>query len=378
MRTLRQLHDIENKRVLLRVDWNVPVQDKQVLGHNKIIASLETILYLIHHQARVIIATHLGRPEGRVEPSLRMGPLVSLLQNLLDQRGIDTAVRKMNQVVGEEVRKMVEVTKPGEILVLENIRFDAREEQNDPQFSAELASIADIYVNDAFGVIHRAHASTVSIAKLLPSYAGLLVESEVKNLERLLHHALHPFVVVSGGAKPNDKLAVIKNLASRVELFLVAGMVANTFLKADGFEVKGSSVGDNTTIAVAKKLLSSLRDQLVLPIDFIWEDNEIRDIGPRTVDLFEKYILQAKTIFWNGNLGRSEDPRFAGGTRAIAKAIAASQGTSVVGGGDTVTAVEQYGLDKHISFVSTGGGATLEFLAGKSLPGLEVLGYRSR
>jgi phosphoglycerate kinase len=269
----------------------------------------------------------------------------------------------------------VEATKPGEILVLENIRFDPREEQNKPQFSAELAKLADAYVDDAFGAIHRAHASTVGVAKLLPSYAGRLVEREVSHLEYLNTKPEHPFVVILGGAKPDDKIALIQNLLGRVDRFLVAGGIANTILKVQGTDIKESLVGDDKALAIAKKLLSDLGDKLVLPIDYIWEGQSIMDVGEKTTDIFEKQILHAKTIFWNGTLGVAEEKRFAKGTRAIAVAIASSPAKSVVGGGDTVAAIDQYKLRKHISFVSTGGGATLEFLAGKSLPGLEVLGY---
>lgn len=375
MRTLRNLHDIENKRVLLRVDFNVPIENGRVVDDNRIVESLETILYLIHNRARTIIISHLGQPEGRPDPALRLDPIVKRLRDLLTEREFETAVRKVDSIVGPEVEQAIEATKPGEILVLENVRFDPREEQNDRQFSAELAKLADAFINDAFGVCHRAHASTVGIAELLPSCAGLLVEKEIKNLEKLLYRPARPFIVILGGAKPDDKIAVMKNLAGKVDRFLVGGGPANTFLKVKGFEVKESLVGDDNSSAVAKELLTVIGKKIILPDDFVWDRRGIVDIGPHTVVTFERHIIHAKTIFWNGNLGQSEDTRFAKGTQEVAKAIAAGSAFSVVGGGDTVAAVDQYGLRQHIGFISTGGGATLEFLAGKSLPGLAALGY---
>lgn len=376
MRNLRQLHDLEGKRILLRVDFNVPIDGGKVVDDNRIVESLETILYLIHNRARIIIVSHLGRPEGKPDPALRLDPVVKRLRDLLDDRNVETAVRKAGGMVGEKVMRVVEGTKPAEILVLENIRFDPREEQNDSQFSAELAKLADAYIDDAFGVIHRAHASTVGVAKLLPSYAGLLVEKEIQNLEKLIREPSSPFVVVLGGAKPDDKIDVMKNLSSKVDRFLVAGGIGNTFLKAQGLDIQESLVGDDEAITTAKRLLSEMRSKIVVPGDFVWLGKSIMDIGPHTLTTFERHIMNARTIFWNGNIGKSEDPRFAEGTKRVAKSIAASRAFSVIGGGDTVAAIDQYGLRKHISFISTGGGATLEFLAGKSLPGLEVLGYQ--
>lgn len=377
MKTLRQLHDIEGKRVLLRVDFNVPVRGGKVTDDNRIVESLETIRYLLDHQARLVIISHLGRPEGRRNPEYSLRPSVKRLRDMLLARKVKTPVRFCPETIGRQASAAVEATKPGEAVVLENLRFDAREEQNDSEFSEELAKLGDVFVNDAFGVLHRAHASTVGVAGLLPSFAGLLVEKEVKNLENLRDRPEHPFVVILGGAKPDDKIALIQSLQENVGHFLIAGGIANTFLKAQGMDIKESLVGNDKALAVAKKLLSELAGKLVVPVDFIWDGNSIKDVGDETIDHFEKHILKAKTIFWNGTLGVAEDTRFAKGTRAIAVAIAASGAKSVVGGGDTVAAVDRYKLRKHISFVSTGGGATLEFLAGKSLPGLEVLGYKT-
>ena len=378
MRTLRQLHDIEARRILLRVDYNLPISEGKIEDETRIIESLDTVRYLLDHRARLIMCTHLGRPEGKPDPALRLDPIIKRFRSLLDERGIETAIRKANEIVGNEVEQLVEATKPGEIAFLENVRFDPREEQNEPQFSAELAKLAESYVDDAFGAIHRAHASTVGVAKLLPIYAGLLVEREVEHLEYLKNKPDHPFVVVLGGAKPDDKIAMIQSLRQRVDTFLVAGGIANTFLQAMEDDIQESLVGDDKALATAKELLPVLGEKLVLPVDFVWEGKKIMDVGEKTIALFEKHLMRAKTIFWNGNLGKSEEKRFAKGTRAIAKAIAASRAHSVVGGGDTVAAIDQYGLRQHISFISTGGGATLEFLAGKSLPGLEVLGYRPK
>jgi len=376
MRTLRLL-DPQQKRVLVRVDYNVPIERGRVVDDNRISENLDTLRYLISHQARVILCSHLGRPDGKQDPdpALRLDPVVKRLRELMDSRGLDTPVRKSNEIVGPAVQQLVEATGPGDILVLENIRFDPREEQNDPQFSEELAQLADAFVDDAFGAIHRAHASTVGVTKHLPSYAGLLVEREVKHLEKLTRDPAHPFVMILGGAKPDDKLPLILNLAAKVDFFLLGGGVANTLLQVKGTNIKRTLVGDDKSLAVGRKLLSAFGKKILLPEDFIWEGDSIMDIGPVTRQVFENHITHAKTIFWNGNLGKSEEHRFAQGTRAVAKAIAASRTFSVIGGGDTVAAIDQYRLRKHISFVSTGGGATLEFLAGKSLPGLEVLGY---
>ena len=388
LRTLRDL-EVEGKRVLTRVDYNVPLQDGRVADDTRIRATLPTIAALRERGARLILCSHLGRPKGQVREDLRLAPVADRLSALLD---ID--VRYVRDITGDEARTMASQLGPGEVGLLENLRFDPREEQNDPEFARELASLAECYVNDAFGAAHRAHASTAGVAALLPSAAGLLMEREIHALTRVLEADEHPFVLILGGAKISDKIGVIENLSRRADTLLLGGGMANTFLKALGYEV-GRSLAEEDRLDEARRLLSlaeqrgievvlpsdavvapelgAVEQARTVPIDGVGPDDAIFDIGPDTVARFSKVIGDAALVVWNGPMGVFEVPAFREGTRGIAQAVAACPGFTVVGGGDSAAAVEELGLADRIDHVSTGGGATLEFLEGKELPGVQLL-----
>lgn len=379
--------DVSGKRVLVRVDFNVPIERGVIGDDTRIQASLPTIAYLRDHHAAVILISHLGRPKGKPVAELRMNSVADRLAALLGR-----SVQTVAEVIGPSVKAAAEALRPGEVLLLENVRFEPGEEKNDPAFAQELASLADLYVNDAFGAAHRAHASTVGVAGILPAYAGLLMESEINALGALLAAPERPFVAILGGAKVSDKLGVIDNLLGRVDAVLVGGGMANTFLAAAGHEI-GTSLAERDFAGLANDLLAQAHelgvtflvpvDVIVAPkldrpgktigVDQVPPDAAIYDIGAQSAAQYGREIGRAKTVFWNGPMGVFERAAFATGTRAVAKAVAASSAFTVIGGGDSVAAVEQAGLADRISHISTGGGASLEFIEGQALPGIAAL-----
>lgn len=388
-RTVRDV-EVAGRRVLVRVDFNVPLDPQgRVADDRRIRESLPTVRYLLERQAAVVLLSHLGRPGGRVVEALRMAPVGERLAQLLG-----LPVRILRDCVGPEVEAVVAQMKPGEVALLENLRFHPEEEANDPGFAAALARLGDLYVNDAFGTAHRAHASTVGVASYLPAVAGFLMEKEIRYLSRLLENPEHPYVAILGGKKVSDKIGVLRNLLGRVDAVLVGGGMAYTFLRAQGFPV-GRSVVEEDKLDLARDLLDLARQrgvQFVLPEDVVVAEqptaeaprsvvpaSEIPegwaglDIGPRTAEHFARQIQAARLVVWNGPMGVFEVEPFAAGTRAVAEAVARCPGITVVGGGDTAAAVEQFGLLDRFDHVSTGGGASLEFLEGRELPGIRVL-----
>jgi phosphoglycerate kinase len=379
---------LDGKRVFIRVDFNVPLQkndegDMEITSDKRIKASLPTIQYALEHGAGVILASHLGRPKGKPNPEMSLKPVAARLQELLGR-----PVTMAPDCVGPTVEALKPA--PGQVLLLENLRFHAEEEKNDPAFAKQLAALCDLYVNDAFGSAHRAHASTAGMIPFVAkAAAGLLMEKELKYLGMAVHHPERPCVAILGGAKVSDKIEVIENLGKVVDKLLIGGAMAYTFLKAQGLPT-GNSLVEADKVELAKKLLAELGGKLLLPIDHIVvseiaagaanqavdtiPDGKIAvDIGPKTIALFERAIAGAKTIIWNGPMGIFEKPPFDNGTVALAKAVAASGATSVVGGGDSEKAIKAAGVTSQISHVSTGGGASLEFLAGLALPGVVAL-----
>lgn len=387
-KTIRDI-DVEGKRVLVRVDFNVPLEKGKVADDTRIRAALPTIQYLMEHRARVILMSHLGRPKGKVQEDLRLIPVAEQLAGLLG-RPVAMAV----DCVGEDVEAAVDRLRPGDVLLLENLRFHPEEEANDPEFASRLASLGEVYVNDAFGTAHRAHASTEGVAHRLPAVAGFLMEKELNFLGKALERPEHPFVAILGGAKISDKIGVVNNLLGRVDTLLIGGGMANTFLKAQGHQV-GQSLVEEESLPLARELLARAGRKVILPVDVVVADRfdadaqskvvgveevpagwRILDIGPATVERFAQELAGARTVVWNGTLGVAEFPRFAVGTRAIIETLARSQATTIVGGGDTAAAVQQAGLAEKMTHVSTGGGASLEFLEGRVLPGVAVLADR--
>ena len=383
-RSVRDL-DVRDKRVLVRVDFNVPVRDGRVADDARIERSLPTIRYLLERGARPILISHLGRPKGQPDPECTMDPVARRLEELLK-----APVLKLDAAVGEEVEEAIAAFNEG-VVLLENSRFYPGETKNDPEFSEQLASLADFYVDDAFAVSHRSHATTVGVAKLLPSAAGLLMEEELDYLDTVLRNAKRPFVAILGGAKVSDKLGVIERLLEVADALLVGGAMCFTFFKAFGYET-GNSLVEDSYLKEAKRLTSEAGERLVLPVDVVAarkiEDHapvEVvkveelpagtmgLDIGPRTVEKFGVYIAAAKTVVWNGPMGVFEVDAFAKGTEGVARAVAESGAVSIVGGGDSVAAVRKLGIEDEMSFVSTGGGASLEYLEGKETPGVAVL-----
>jgi phosphoglycerate kinase len=384
-RSVRDL-DLRDKRVLVRVDFNVPVKDGEVTDDTRIRRALPTIRYLLEEGARPILISHLGRPKGEPDPKYAMDPVAARLKELLGE-----SVVKLDAAVGPEVEEALDDWDGRGVVLLENSRFYPGETKNDPGFADQLAALADLYVNDAFGAAHRAHATTVGVAERLPAAAGLLMEEEIDYLDKVLEDPERPFVAILGGAKVSDKLGVIRSLLGTADSLLIGGAMGFTFFKAQGYEI-GNSLVEEDYLNEAKRLMEEAGDRLVLPVDVVVaeameegaESETVAvdgipsgkmglDIGPETVALFEGHISGASTIFWNGPMGVFEIDAFAKGTEGVARAVAESGATSVVGGGDSVAAVNKLGLEDRMSHISTGGGASLEYVEGKELPGIAVL-----
>jgi phosphoglycerate kinase len=391
--------DLKNRRVFIRVDFNVPLDEHgRVTDDTRIVETLPTIDYALQHRAHVILASHLGRPKGKPNPKMSLRPVAEHLRILLDKtKSRDCNVGFSPDCIGWEAEEMVEKLEPGQVLLLENLRFHPEEEANDENFAKSLAKLAELYVNDAFGAAHRAHASTVGITKFVSkSAAGLLVEKELQYLGKVLANPERPFITILGGAKVSDKIEVIRNLMPKVDALLIGGAMAYTFMRAQGREV-GKSLVEDDKLELARQLLAEAKSKgltFLLPVDEVIADKidpaaQVStidaaqpipagkmglDIGPKTRDLYAAQIAKAKTVLWNGPMGVFEVAPFAHGTVAIAQAIAKNRAaTSIVGGGDSAAAVHQAGVADKITHISTGGGASLEFLEGKKLPGVETL-----
>ena len=383
--------EVKGKRILLRVDFNVPlnINTGAISDDSRIRASLPTIKYLVAHKAKVILCSHLGRPEGKVVENLRMASIAQRLSQLMG-----LPVSMASDCIGQEVESKVKKLKEGDILVLENLRFHPEEEADDANFAQKLARLADIYVNDAFGTAHRAHASTIGVAKYLPAVAGLLMNKELKVMEKLLHDPERPSACLIGGAKVSDKIELVQNMLKKVDMLLVGGGMAATFLKTQGYEV-GYSLIEDDKLDLAKKLLQEAKEWKVpflLPIDAVVAEeikagaptrvvpitnipsgSHIVDIGPQSIELFCNELKKCHTIMWNGPMGIYEIPQFAQGTRSIASFLSTLNATTIIGGGSSAEVVQAMGLTDKMTHVSTGGGASLRFLEGAALPGVEVL-----
>lgn len=390
-KTLRD-YDFDSKRVLVRVDFNVPLdENRQITDDKRIVAALPTIKYLLEHHAKVILCSHLGRPKGKIVPEMSLKPVYEKLCEILP----GVTIKFAHDAVGEDAKAKVNSLNNGEILLLENLRFYPEEEKNSPEFAKELASLADIFVSDAFGTVHRAHASTAGVCEYLPSAVGFLIEKEINALDSALNNPKRPFVAILGGLKVKDKIGVIRNLLSLCDTLLIGGGMGYFFLRAQGYEIGESVKTDEESIALAKELLQEAKEKqvdLVLPIDIVVGEefsNETKyytvnatkipkgmigmDIGENTIELFSKYIKSAKTVVWNGPVGVFEFSSFAKGTGEIAKACAESGAVTIIGGGDSAAAVIQMGYEDKMTHISTGGGASLEYLEGKKLPGIEAI-----
>jgi phosphoglycerate kinase len=389
-KTIRDI-DVDGKKVLVRVDFNVPldINTGAISDDSRIQAVLPTIKYLIAHKAKIILCSHLGRPEGSVVEGLRIAPIAQRLSQLLN-----LPVFTATDCIGADVEKAANNLKPGEILLLENLRFHPEEKANDASFARALANLADVYVDDAFGTAHRAHASTVGVAKYLPAVAGFLMEKELAALGGILKSPEHPFAALLGGAKVSDKISLIQNIMGKVDMLLIGGGMAATFLKAEGYSV-GLSLVETDKQDLARELMEvadSKNVSLLLPLDVlvadsiskeatghtvevsnISENESIVDIGPQTIEMFSQQLRSCRTVFWNGPVGVYEIEQFSAGTRAMAELLAGLKATTVVGGGSTAEIVEELHLANKMSHVSTGGGASLQFLEGKTLPGVAVL-----
>src|SRR5215216_3548437 len=380
--------DVLGKRALVRVDFNVPLRDGEVADDTRILASLPTIQLLLDRGAAVVLATHLGRPKGKADPAYSVAPVARRLSKLLGR-----PVATVSVVAGPEAERAASALRPGDVLLLENTRFESGEEVNDPDLAAKLARLGDLFVNDAFGAAHRAHASTVGVANLLPSYAGLLLQREESSLSRLLLDPEQPFIAVLGGAKVSDKFAVLEHLLGRVDALLLGGGMANTVLLARGLEV-GSSLAEPDRVDEARRLIGTAEERgvlMVVPTDIVTArslestktsvtavdtvpaDEAIFDIGPTTIASYCQQIAGARTVFWNGPMGVFERKPFENGTLGIARCVADASGFTVVGGGDSLAAIEAAGVGERIDHISTGGGASLEYLEGRELPGIAVL-----
>lgn len=380
--------DVRGKRVLCRVDFNVPLDGATITDDTRIRSALPTIEWLREQGARVVLCSHLGRPKGQVKDEFRLAPAGKRLSELLG-----TDVKIIPTTIGEEAEAAVGDMQDGDVALIENLRFDPREEKNDPEFAQALARLGDVYVNDAFGAAHRAHASTAGVAEFLPAYLGLLMQKEVDALGKLLESPERPFAAIIGGAKVSDKIAVLENLVSRVNTLLIGGGMANTFLLAQGKEI-GSSLVERDQLGTAGSIMDQANAQgvtlmlptdvivagdikasegQIVPVDGVPEDKAIFDIGPETATAYANVIASHKTVLWNGPLGVTENEAFAGGTKTVAEAVAKADGYTVIGGGDSVAAIEKLGLADKIDHISTGGGASLEFLEGKTLPGIAAI-----
>ncbi|NHC39257.1 phosphoglycerate kinase [Bacillus sp. MM2020_1] len=388
-KTLKDV-DVKGKRVFCRVDFNVPMQDGKITDETRIRAALPTIQYLVDQGAKVILASHFGRPKGKVVEEMRLTPVGVRLSELL---GKD--VKKADEAYGESVKALIETMTEGDVLLLENVRFYPGEEKNDPELAKSFAELADVYVNDAFGAAHRAHASTEGIAHILPAVSGLLMEKELDVLGKALSNPERPFTAIIGGAKVKDKIGVIENLLEIVDNLIIGGGLAYTFVKAQGHEV-GKSLLEADKIDLAKSFIEKAKAKGVnfyMPVDAVVADDfsadanskvvaieeipadwEGLDIGPKTSEIYRDVIQKSKLVIWNGPMGVFEIDKFAGGTKAVAEALAEAEGTySVIGGGDSAAAVEKFNLADKMSHISTGGGASLEFMEGKALPGVVAL-----
>lgn len=388
--TIRDI-DVSVKRVLVRVDFNVPIDAKTgtITDDSRIRATLPTIRYLLERNARVILISHLGRPKGKVVDELRLTPVAQRLSQILGQQ-VGVAVN----CIGPEVEKSVAALRNGDVMLLENLRFHSDEETGSADFAKALARLGDIFVNDAFGTSHRAHASIAGIAQYLPAVAGLLLEKEVDTLSGLLKSPSHPFTSVFGGAKVSDKVKLLENIKNKVDFLLIGGGMAATFLKAKSYEI-GQSLIEANCVSLAAELMEKLTRtgvRLLLPVDVIIArdlsdtaqgetvaienipaDKKIADIGPRTIELFRQELQRSQTVFWNGPMGVEEIPQFAAGTETIARILAGLGTTTIIGGGSTAEMVNAMGLADKLTFVSTGGGASIQFLGGEELPGITAL-----
>lgn len=383
--------DVNNKKVLVRCDFNVPIDSEtgKITDNRRIKAALPTIQYLLDHNAKVILCSHLGRPKGEFNLKYSLKPVAEELSKLLNKD-----VKLAKDVIGESAKELTSNMKEREIVLLENVRFHKEEEQNDPEYSKALANMAEIYVNDAFGTAHRAHSSTTGVADYLPAVSGFLIEKELEFLGGALENPAHPFVAILGGAKVSDKIGVIENLLDKVDTLIIGGGMAYTFYKAQGHHI-GTSICEEDKLDLARSILEKAQEkgvQLLLPVDNhvsseysnngeekMVNSTEIPDgfmgldIGPKTIEKFEEAVKDAKTVVWNGPLGVCEFDKFATGTKAVATMLSKIDATTIIGGGDSAAAIEKLGLADKMTHISTGGGASLEFLEGKTLPGIACL-----
>ena len=388
-KTVRDI-DVKGKKVLVRCDFNVPQDENgNITDNRRIVSALDTIKYLIENNAKVILCSHLGRPKGEVKKELSLAPIAKEISRLLGKE-----VKLAEDIVGESAKTLSNNMKEGEIILLENVRFDAREEKNDEEFSKELASLAEVYVNDAFGTAHRAHSSTAGVAKFLPAVSGFLIEKEINFMGEALENPERPFVAILGGKKVSDKIGVIEALLEKVDTLMIGGAMAYTFFKSMGYGV-GNSICELDKLELAQSLMQKAKEKNVkfmLPVDTkigkeFAKDTESKtvkyteipdgwegfDIGTETIKMYEEEVKKAKTVIWNGPVGLFEFDQFAIGTNAMARALAETDAVTIIGGGDSAAAIEKAGLSSKMTHISTGGGASLEFLEGKKLPGIECL-----
>lgn len=388
-KTVRDI-DVKGKKVLVRCDFNVPqTEDGTITDNRRIVSALDTIKYLIENQAKVILCSHLGRPKGEFKKEFSLKPIAEELSKLLGKK-----VKLASDVIGPVAQELTSNMKEGDVVLLENVRFHREETDNDPEFAKKLASLAEIYVNDAFGTAHRAHASTAGVAAYLPAVSGFLIEKEINFMGDTLENPERPFMAILGGKKVSDKIGVIESLLEKVDTLLIGGAMAYTFFKSMGYEV-GNSICELDKLDLAKEIMQKAKDKgvkLMLPVDTkvgkefkpdteskivkyteIPDDWEGFDIGTETIKMYVEELKNAKTVVWNGPLGLSEFEQFATGTDTIAKVLAESDAVTIIGGGDSAAAIERMGLSDKFSHISTGGGASLEFLEGKKLPGIECL-----